>query len=299
MHLSVHDKSVSAVLLADSGSTKTDWCLVVDGSPVFQCQTQGLNPALQPVAQVKKVLMDEFLVEYQNYSSQPFSSLADSVAVRFYGAGCKGNGAVVMREALADSFGVPVERISVESDLMAAAHALCGANEGIVSILGTGSNSCLYDGEKIVSNVSPLGYILGDEGSGAVLGKHFINALFKGRLPESIMWDFADSTGLDADSIIRHVYREPMANRFLASLSPFIYSHIGCAQIENIVISNFIDFFKNNILYYRRPDLRVNALGGVAYYFKPQLQTAAVECGCQLGEILRSPMPGLVAACKG
>ena len=295
MSLFVHSKSSSAVLLADSGSTKTDWCIVVDGKPVFQCQTSGLNPALQPIEIIKEVLTNGLLGEYRKQSC--CHSFPENLVVRFYGAGCRGVSTVVMREALAESLSLSVDNINVESDLMAAAHALCCNSEGIACILGTGSNSCLYDGESIIANVPALGYILGDEGSGAVLGKRFVNSLFKGSLPDSIKREFVDSTGMDLDAVIRRVYKEPMANRFLASISLFIYAHIECPQVESIVIKNFVDFFDKNISHYQRPDLSVNAVGSVASYYLPQLRQAASECGYRLGEVLRSPMQGLIASC--
>lgn len=294
----LHDKRVSAVLLADSGSTKTDWCLVVEGRSVFDCQTSGLNPALQSLREIQDTLNGELLAELKKASPLPLALLADKLCVMFYGAGCRSVNAEAMRNALSVSLSLPVGRVSVESDLMAAAHALCRGSEGIACILGTGSNSCLYDGGRIVSNVSPLGYILGDEGSGAVLGKRFVNALFKGGLPDFIVRDFTESTGLDVDAVIRRVYREPMANRFLASLSPFIHSHLGNSEVECIVIQNFIDFFERNISRYHRQDLPVSAVGSVAFFYRRQLLSAASECGYVLGEVLRSPMQGLVAACQ-
>lgn len=299
MHHSVHDKSFPAVLLADSGSTKTDWCLVVEGKPVFSCQTHGLNPALQSFEQINEVLNGELLPELEKHTSLPFGIMPECFSVKFYGAGCRGANAVSMREALSEVLSLQPDNILVESDLMAAAHALCRGSEGVACILGTGANSCLYDGERIVSNVPPLGYILGDEGSGAVLGKLFINSLFKGGLPDEVCRDFTESTGMDVDAVINRVYRQPMANRFLASLSPFISAHMGCRQIERMVIRNFIDFFEKNISRYHRADLPVNAVGSVAYFYKPQLLSAALECGYVLGEVSRSPMQGLVAACKG
>ena len=173
---------------------------------------------------------------------------------------------------------------------MAAAHAVCGTEEGIACILGTGANSCLYDGVKIVRNVSPLGYILGDEGSGAVLGKLFINALFKGDMPENLRTEFLELSGFTLDDIIRRVYREPMANRWLASLSPFIHSHLDSRQVNDLVVANFVDFFKKNVDHYSRKDLPVGAVGSVAYYYKEQLEEAAMRCGYRLGRIVKNPM---------
>ena len=185
-------------------------------------------------------------------------------------------------------------QIHVQSDLMAAARALCGNQPGIACILGTGSNSCLYDGESIVKNISPMGFILGDEGSGAVLGKHFINYLFKGNSSHQLMKEFTEETGLTMTDIINKVYREPLPNRFLASLAPFIHAHLDDLDVRNLVIDNFRMFFVRNIQHYQSPHLKVNAVGSIAYYFKDCLQEAAIQEGYELGIVLKSPMDGLI-----
>jgi N-acetylglucosamine kinase-like BadF-type ATPase len=186
------------------------------------------------------------------------------------------------------------ERVEAHGDLLGAARALCGRNEGIASILGTGANSCLYDGEAILQNTPPLGYILGDEGSGAVLGKLLVNALYKGRLSNEIVADFQRQTGLDMPAVIARVYRQPMANRFLASLCPFIHDHLGDPCLKSLVIDAFRDFFRINIAPYRRRDLPVAFVGSVAWFFSEQLTEAAAAEGFCVGTVCRSPLLGLL-----
>lgn len=283
-------------LFADSGSTKTDWCLVCGGTPVFRCNTQGINPAHQQEAQIRDVVQRELLLQLRTSAGDLWQENHGRTKICFYGAGCRKASADALRVIMAECLSVAVDNVYVDSDMMAAAHALCHGKEGIACILGTGANSCLFDGERIVRNVSPLGYILGDEGSGAVLGKMFVNAVFKGGLPEPVCRDFLDAMHLDVDTVIRRVYREPLANRFLASLSPFIHSHVGVPEVEKLVVDNFVSFFKRNVDMYGRKDLPVNAVGSVAYYYRKQLDAAAGQCGYEIGTVMKSPMEGLVAS---
>jgi N-acetylglucosamine kinase-like BadF-type ATPase len=213
--------------------------------------------------------------------------------VFFYGAGCipekKGVVEKVLRKVFPDA-----DRIEVESDLLGAARAVCQHQEGLACILGTGSNSCLYDGEKIMENIPPLGYILGDEGSGAVLGKLFLNALFKGALPDGMKEDFLQSSGLSYSEIIQRVYRQPMANRFLASTSLYISEHLDVPALRDLVKQNFRDFFHKNIAQYGRHDLPVGAIGSIAYHYRDLLQEVAEGKGYKLSTVAKSPMEGLV-----
>ena len=191
----------------------------------------------------------------------------------------------------------------MESDLVGAARALCQHSRGIACILGTGANSCLYDGLRIVANTPALGYILGDEGSGAVLGIRFLNALFKGQLPDELRQEFVTETGLSLDAIIQRVYRQPLANRFLASLSPFIHRHIDLQQVEAMVIDHFRQFIRKNIQpYYDNPRLKealpispeLHVTGSVGFHYQRQLAAAAALEGMRLGRVMGSPMEGLI-----
>ena len=183
----------------------------------------------------------------------------------------------------------------VHSDLMAAARALCQHEPGMACILGTGANSCLYDGEHIIQNTPALGYILGDEGSGSVLGRLFLNAIFKNPALVGVRDEFLKVNKMELKDIIQKVYREPMVNRWLASLSPFIMNHLDNPSVREIVVYNFREFFRKNIVPYNRPDLQVHFVGSMAHHYREQLEEAAKAEGFKLGNILQSPMEGLLA----
>lgn len=263
------------LLVADSGSTKTDWVL---GAKRFS--TQGINPFHQSSGAILAILHHELL---------PQIDVERVGEVQFYGSGVRPELEPVMVGLLRQCF-TRADRIEAHSDLLGAARALCGRHEGIACILGTGSNSCLFDGERIVANTPPLGYILGDEGSGAVLGLRFLNALYKERLPQSLRADFERAMQTDIPQIIDRVYRQPLANRWLASLSPFIHDHIALPEVEAIVVGNFRDFIRTNIAPYRRRDLCLNAVGSIAHFYRLQLEQAATAEGYTLGIIARSPL---------
>ena len=271
-------------LIADSGSTKTDWVLT-DGDGVRQrCQTQGINPIHQSEDAIRRVLLDELLPQ-----------LGDGLAglhIEFYGSGVRPEMEAPMNALLGEV--IPSASVESHSDLLGAARALCGCREGIACILGTGANSCLYDGSRIVSNTPPLGYILGDEGSGAVLGRQLLNALYKGFMSERLLVEFQEFTGMTMADVINRVYRQPMANRFLASLSPFVSAHLDVAEVSQMVVGCLRDFFRRNVVQYRRPDLPVGFVGSIAYCYQQQLAEAAAAEGFSVGRVLRSPIDGLV-----
>jgi N-acetylglucosamine kinase-like BadF-type ATPase len=277
------NKNIVMKLIADSGSTKTDWCVLdVEDKVRSRVSTQGINPFHMSEDTVLGVLRNELLLH--------LGTLISSVdEIEFYGAGCTVAKIPVMQRLLSDVF-PSARKVIVGSDMLGAAKALLGNKEGIACILGTGANSCLYDGEKIIANVSPMGYILGDEGSGAVLGKTFINELYKGGHSDFINV-FEKETGLTQADIIQKVYREPLPNRFLASLSKFIGAHIAEEQwIEDMVVDCFRDFFRKNVRHYNRKDLSVSFVGSVAYYYKAQLEKAAEIEGFVIGKVLKSPL---------
>ncbi len=271
------------IIIADSGSTKTDWCLLSTEGKVASLQTEGINPVMQDDDTIKGILAEVVANFPQNVN------LSDC---HFYGSGVRPEMKERMAGLLFDALGVSSH---AESDLLGAARALCGRSRGIACILGTGSNSCYFDGERIVENTPSLGYVLGDEGSGAVLGIRFINALFKKRLPETLRQEFENETGLLLTDIIQRVYRKPMPNRFLASLSHFIVHHLACEPLCQLVTDHFRTFFHHNIRPYGQAALPVNAVGSIAFHYCEQLKEAARLEGFVLGRIERSPMEGLVA----
>lgn len=271
-------------IIADSGSTKTDWCVVGEAGSPSVTHTQGLNPFHLAEGEMERVVRTEVLPRLGGVSPRH---------IFFYGSGCREEVCPKVRQTLADVF-PEAETIEVHGDLLGAARALCGDSEGLACILGTGSNSCLYDGRAIKANTPPLGYILGDEGGGAHIGKAFLNALYKGMLGKELEEAFAHDTGLDLPAVIRKVYTEPQPGRFLASLTRHITHYIYIARVRELVTECFAEFFRRNLAPYRRPDLPVGFVGSIAHYFEPLLREAAVREGYSVGKILRSPMDGLV-----
>ncbi len=264
------------ILIADSGSTKTDWC--VDNGPVIH--TMGINPFHQSAESIRQILYNELLPQL------PGKILLDEI--HFYGAGCTPEKSVIVKEALEVLF--PQASIYVKSDLLGAARALCGRTKGIACILGTGSNSCYYDGEQIVQNVSPLGYILGDEGSGAVLGKRLVGDCLKNQLPPNICNAFLETFGLTPAIIIEKVYRQPQANRFLASLTPFLSAHREVPQVHDLLVSCFTNFFQRNVMQYPYQNTPVHFVGSIAWHFKEEVKEAARHSGIHTGKFIQSPI---------
>ena len=273
------------ILIADSGSTKTDWCLTDEHDTVARCATQGINPFQQDKEAISSILAGELVAHL------PCTS--DAVTqIYFYGAGCRDEMIPMMRQAL-DSVFTQARTIEVDSDLMGAARALFADSDGIACIMGTGSNSCLYINGQIIDNIPPLGYILGDEGSGAVLGRRLVNALYKRQLPLHLVTLFEQETQQSLTSIINKVYRQPLANRFLASLSPFVSKHIDEPSLQQLVSDIFHDFFVKNINLYHNTSLPVGAVGSIAYHFSTQLEAVANAHGYHVGNIITSPIEAL------
>lgn len=272
------------ILIADSGSTKTDWCVAQSGTSFKRISTKGINPFFQSEEDIQQELIHSLLPQLP----------ADKFeAIYFYGAGCTLEKAPILRRAIADSLPA-IDNIKIHSDMLAAARSLCGHEAGIACILGTGSNSCFYDGKEIVSNVSPLGFILGDEGSGAVLGKLLVGDILKNQLSPELKEMFLNQFNLTAPEIIDRIYRQPYPNRFLASLSPFLAQHMSEPSIHTLILNSFIAFLKRNVMQYDYKEYPVNFIGSIAHYYKEILAEAVQQTGIRLGQILQSPMEGLI-----
>ncbi len=279
------------ILVADSGSTKTDWAFVPTyaGRPEMSCRvfsTQGINPFHQSWDVISSVLMEELIPQLPGGKEMVTS-------VKFYGSGVRPELEQSMVRQIRKVFPF-AEAVEAHSDLLGAARGLCGRNEGLACILGTGANSCLYDGKRIVKNTAALGYILGDEGSGAVLGKRFLHALYMDVLPKEIKSLFECQTHLSLATVVDRVYRQPLANRFLASLSMFIHDHLDNPDVRALVIACFADFFRYHVLPYKRSDLPVSFIGSIAWYYQKELYEAAESQGFVVGQIRKSPMGGLL-----
>lgn len=273
-------------LIADSGSTKTDWVhIAIDGTQT-ELQTDGINPARDARETIYNIIYHQLLSQ-----RLPISREEEALSVCFYGAGCispfKENVQSVFRELL------PKCTVQVESDLLGAARALCKDQPGIACILGTGSNSCLFDGKDIIMQTPPLGYILGDEGSGAMLGKTLLNGLFKGILPEELKQALCDKYDLTLPRVIECVYRQPAANKFLASLVPFIAEHRSHPAIHDMLVDAFRQFITRNIIIYGHKEMPINCVGGIAYQFAEELSAASAIESMNLGRILRRPIEAI------
>lgn len=274
------------ILVADCGSTKIDWCLLNNGKVYKQVFTLGMNALMLTEEEIQSRLHEELGPEIDGYPID---------AVYFYGAGCVSPQVCGNVERAIRAVVPTATEVEAHTDLLAAARALFGRRPGIACIMGTGSNSCYYDGEKIVDNVSPLGYILGDEGSGAVLGKLLIGDVLKKQLPADLCEKFLAQYDLDRLAIITRVYKEPQANRFLASITPFLLENIERKEIHDLVFESFKAFFRRNILQYPSSrELDVNFVGSIAFHYRPILEEAAAACGCRVGKVIKSPMEGLV-----
>ncbi len=268
------------ILVADSGSTKTAWILT-DGAQSRAFTTQGLNPYHITPDAVREILAKELLPETGTGVS----------ALYFYGAGCTPARIPEMTGIFAGFF--PAARIEVESDLLGACRGLCGHDAGIVCILGTGSNSALYDGENITANTPALGYILGDEGSGTTLGRLFVADCLKNQLPAELRDEFLSAHGLMQADIIERVYRQPLPNRFLAGFAPFIAAHSHIPEVRSLVVNEFRRFLQRNVLQYGVDGLKINFTGSIAFHFADLLAEAVAAEELSLGTIVQSPIDGI------
>jgi N-acetylglucosamine kinase-like BadF-type ATPase len=248
--------------------------------------TSGLNPYFQPEEDIAHCIASEAIPRL-HVDTNAFR------AVYFYGAGCVYDRVAVMRRAIARS--MPTAAIEVNTDLLGAARALCGREAGIACILGTGSNSCFYDGRQIVRNVSPLGFILGDEGSGANMGKHLIGNLMKDMMPSGLKEKFLRQYGMTLPEIIDRVYCQPYPNRFLASFSPFILQNVSEPSVRKLVLDCFKSFFVRNVSKYDFRRHKVHFAGSIAFHFRDILKEAARRSGFRIGLVVDSPVDGLIA----
>lgn len=278
------------ILIADSGSTKTAWCLVED--PEHIIYTQGINPFQQNEEEICAVLQHELLPNLQLLTLNSQLSI-----VNFYGAGCTPEKAPIVACALRQVIGATAT-IHVESDMLGAARSVCQRQPGIVCILGTGSNSCYYDGRTLHAGNPALGYILGDEGSGAYIGKRLVGDILKKQLPEDIQRLFFEETHETQANIIQRVYRTPLPNRYLASLSPFCARHREHPAIHAFLLDCFGQFFQRNIQAapwnQEATQLPIHFVGSIAHYYQSELAEAAQQHGYTIGNIVQAPLEGLV-----
>lgn len=272
------------ILIADSGSTKTDWVLTGESGVVAQIKTQGFNPTQQSTEDIFTALSTELAGHIDPQAP---------LAIYFYGAGCAYETANRRMLVALERF-FATKDIYIHSDLLAAARALCGHSEGIACIMGTGSNSCLFDGEKIIENTPSLGYILGDEGSGAHLGRQLVSDCLKRQLSVSVCDKFLKKYNLTVAGILEKVYHEPLPNRFLASFAPFLSENRTNAEIHDLLIRCFTQFFQRNTMVYRRSWLPIHIIGSIGVNFAQEIKETAESLGLSIGNIVASPINGLM-----
>ncbi|MCW3808073.1 ATPase [Plebeiibacterium marinum] len=270
------------ILIADSGSSKTEWRIISNKTDnEGTCITQGINPFYQDQKDISKSLEREYLIN-KNIKE-----------IYFYGAGCTNDEKKnVVRNSLSNFFNT--KKININTDLLGAARSLCGNKTGIACILGTGSNSCLYNGTEITQNTPPLGFIIGDEGSGAALGKKTIGNILKNQLPKNIIDLFFKEYQTTQSEILDNVYKRPFPNRYLAKFSCFLSKYIEFEELEAIVILSFKEFIEKNLLQYKDVEkMKIHFTGSIAYHFKPQLIKALNAFNLNPGQIQKSPVEGL------
>lgn len=271
-------------LIADSGATKAEWCLISNGKKktVF---TQGISPYFLSTEQISELLKKELV---------PALKKAEIEEVHYYGTGCANPDNVKsITKAIKSVF--RDADIEVTHDLMGAARALCKNEKGIACILGTGSNSCYYNGKKIVKNSPGLGYVLGDEGSGAVLGKRVIQYYLYNTFDEDLSARFDAKFVTTGKEILENVYKKPLPNRYLAGFAIFLAENRGHYMIENIIEDGLNEFFFNHLCKYRESwTLPISFAGSVAYGFRDVLVDLCNSYEFELGRILKNPMEGLI-----
>lgn len=274
------------ILIADSGSTKTDWCRINPEGENSYFKTEGYNP----------YFADSAYIEESMRSSIPESIDPLKVTeVHFYGAGCQDDKIEVMRDILRSVF-PNCKKLSPEVDLLAAARGLLGNNAGFAAILGTGMNTCIYDGQKVNLNIDSLGYVLGDEGSGAAIGKKILSDFLRDKMPEAVKKEFTNTFKLSPSEIIHRIYMEPLANRFCASFVPFLnQTGIDSYYRHRLIKSSFTEFFKNLVSYYPGyTDYTFNCIGSVGFYFRDILSEVLIENKMKPGRIQKSLIHELV-----
>ena len=272
------------LLIADSGGTKTTWAFVASTKDIEIVETKGIHPYFQNDIEIGQII--EHL---------PYDLVEGVTEVQFYGAGCGAyEQAQKVATALEKHF-LKQAKIEVHTDVLGAARALCQHAEGMAAILGTGSNTCLYDGKQIVENSRGFGFILGDEGSGAVMGKQLVIDYLYREMPSHLQQKLEERYALNDNVLLANVYQEAAPNRYLAQFSFFIHEHRSEPYIQQLLRSHFEVFFHKRILVYEaHQTLPLHLMGSIAYYFQNEIRAVAAEFGVEIGKVLQNPMEDLV-----
>ena len=275
------------ILLADSGSTKTEWCLLKSGEdkPFLRFYTDGLNPYYHTTESIRDVL---------RYAVIPNLAKHEIDELYFYGAGCSlDEKKRIISAAISEVF--QDSTFDIQDDLLGAARALCGNEPGIACILGTGSNSCLYDGTQVVDNIPSLGFILGDEGSGGYIGKQLIHAYFYRDMPAELKLDMEKTYTMDRRFILDGIYHKPQSNRFVASFTNFTSVHKSHPFIQNLVKNAFAVFLNSNILKYENyKEIPIGFIGSVAFNHQDIMMNLLESYGLRVSRFIKNPMETLI-----
>lgn len=275
------------IIIADGGSTKTNWCLINDEGNKVYFNTEGYNPYFAGI---------DYIINSLKHNLPADLQLDKISEVNYYGAGCSTDEKRAHVKTALSAVFIHSE-VNIDHDMMAAARALLGRQAGFAAILGTGTNTCLYDGAKILMNIDSGAYILGDEGSGCYIGKKLLVDYLRGYMPEAIRQNFWDTYKLTRDDVNDQVYTKPLVSRFCAGFSKFVYDNmnVNLGYSHGLVKTSFQDFFKNLVTHYPNYQQHTfNCIGSVAYNFRNILEEVATENCMQIGNIIRSPIDNLV-----
>jgi glucosamine kinase len=271
------------ILIADSGGSKTDWRFIEKDGKISQASAPGFNPYYQPIEDLKESVKEILLPKITGSVSKIF----------YYGAGVSSSkNEISIKNCLLDFF--PGAQIEIGWDLLAAARALCGHEPGIACIMGTGSNSCLYDGEKIIDNVANLGWILADEGSGAYMGKILLVDYLRKKLPAHLAVSFRERYPFTREEFLEKIYQQEKPSAFLGTFTKFIFHHLKDQYCYTLAYKSFEEFYVNNVMKYANYEsLKVHFTGSVAFYFSDVLRQVANDKGITVKNILEGPIAGL------
>jgi N-acetylglucosamine kinase-like BadF-type ATPase len=273
------------ILIADSGGSKTDWRLVLENGKIEQASSPGFNPYYQPIEDLNRIIDGILLPKIPQKQ--------EVGEIYFYGAGVSSEkNQLTIKNAFLEFF--PKAQIEIGWDLLAAARALCGTEPGIACIMGTGSNSCLYDGKNIIDNVANLGWILADEGSGANIGRKFLVDYLRKKFPDELARQFHARFPYTREEFLEKVYQEEKPSAFLASFAKFIFQHLKEPYCYQLIYSSFAEFYENNVMKYENyQNLKVHFTGSIAFYFSDILRQVANDKRITVKNILEGPIAGL------
>ena len=272
-------------LIIDCGSTKADWVIINDKNIVVSFQTEGFNPNYTDKKYISSIILNE--TRYNPY-------IQEITDIFFYGSGCgKEENCTIVKDILTSVFSDA--EVNVTHDMLAACHAILGNKEGIACILGTGANSCFYDGKEITEKSISLGYVLGDEGSGNHIGKKITHDYFYKLMPEDLLKKFEKDYNINTSDFIENIYHKNQVSKYLAEFSKFAYANIEHDYIKNLCSECFDEFIEYFILKFKpTANAEIGFVGSIAYYFQDILSQRLKDKGLKINKIVKNPIEGLI-----